>query len=149
MNKTIGGIAGILSLAGIAAAGAAEHEIKVLNQGQAGKMVFEPALLRVAAGDTVTFKMIDPHHFVASIRNMIPAAAQPLRGEASKDYKVTLTVPGIYGYECFVHIHTYGMAGVIVVGNDTSNLAAVRAALAQTPPRERERLDALLKQLGG
>ena len=147
MYQFIAGMAGLLLLAG--AASAAEHEIKVLNQGKAGKMVFEPALLRVAVGDSVIFKMVDPHHFVGSVRNMTPPGAQPLRGEASKDYKVTLTVPGIYGYECFVHIHTYGMAGIIVVGNDTSNLAAVRAALAQTPERERVQLEALLKQLGG
>jgi len=149
MNKAIAGIAGMLLLAGAGVAGAAEHEVKVLNQGQAGKMVFEPDLLRVAVGDTVLFKMIDAHHFVGSVRNMVPPGAKALRGEASKDYKVTFTVPGIYGYECFVHIHTYGMAGVIVVGNDTSNMAAAKAALAQTPARERERLEALLKQLGG
>lgn len=149
MNKAIAGSAGLLLLACVGAAGAAEFEVKVLNQGQTGKMVFEPALLRVAVGDTVTFKAVDAHHFVGSIRNMIPAGAQPLRGEASKDYKVTLTAPGIYGYECFVHIHTYGMSGLVVVGNDLSNLATAKQAAALLPPREREKVEALLKQVGG
>jgi pseudoazurin len=128
---------------------AAEHEVKMLNDGASGRMVFEPALIKVAVGDTIVFKAASPNHFVGTIRNMLPEGARPFRGEANKDYTVTLTTPGIYGVECFVHIHTYGMAGIIVVGDDTSNLAAAKAALAQTPPRVRERLDALLKQIGG
>lgn len=147
MKAWIAGLAAALLLAG--AARAAEHEVKMLNDGPSGRMVFEPALIKVAVGDTIVFKAASPNHFVGTIRDMIPPGARPFRGEANKDYTVTLTTPGIYGVECFVHIHTYGMAGIIVVGNDTSNLQAARAALARTPPRERERLEALLKQLGG
>ena len=34
---------------------AAEHEVHMLNKGETGTMVFEPALIRIAAGDTVKF----------------------------------------------------------------------------------------------
>ena len=30
---------------------AAEHEVHMLNKGEAGNMVFEPALIKIAAGD--------------------------------------------------------------------------------------------------
>ena len=147
MKRAIVGLIGGLLLAGTASA--AEVEVKLMNDGPSGRMVFEPPLVKVNVGDTITFKAASPNHFVGTVRNMIPAGAQPFRGEANKDYKVTLTTPGIYGVECFVHIHTYGMSGIIVVGNDTSNLAAAKQALNNTPPQERVRLEALLKQVGG
>ncbi|MEO7223986.1 MAG: pseudoazurin, partial [Devosia sp.] len=34
---------------------AANFEVHMLNKGEAGAMVFEPALTKVAVGDTVTF----------------------------------------------------------------------------------------------
>ena len=125
---------------------AADHEVKALNRGPAGAFVFEPAFLRVAPGDKVTFKAVDANHTVGNVRGMIPAGAQPFKSERSKDLTVTFTTPGIYGYECFVHIHSFGMTGLIVVGNDLSNMADAKAAAALTPPVERAKLEALLAQ---
>lgn len=128
---------------------AADHEVKALNRGPGGAFVFDPPLLRVAPGDRVTFKAVDANHTVGTVRGMIPEGAQPFRSERSKDLTVTFTTPGIYGYECFVHIHSFGMTGVVVVGNDLSNLAAAKAAAARTPPVERAKLEALLAQAAG
>ena len=47
------GAAAAIALASPAAA--ADHVVKMLNKGKAGTMVFEPALVKVAPGDTVTF----------------------------------------------------------------------------------------------
>ena len=33
-----------------------EHTVKMLNQGEGGNMIFEPAVLKVSLGDTVHFK---------------------------------------------------------------------------------------------
>ena len=49
----------------------ANFEVKMLNQGQDGVMVFEPSLLKINAGDTVTFKATDAAHNSASIPGMI------------------------------------------------------------------------------
>lgn len=143
MTKLIAAAAGLFAAACVGAH-AAEFEVKVLDKGPTGVFVFEPALLKIAVGDSVTFKAIDINHTVGSIRGMIPAKAQPFKSDRSKDLKITFTESGIYGYECFVHIHSFGMSGVIVVGNDLSNLPQAKEAAALAPPREREKLEALL-----
>ena len=48
-----------LAVATAAGAGAAEVEICMLNKGAAGVMVFEPALVMIAPGDTVRFVPTD------------------------------------------------------------------------------------------
>ena len=54
-------MAGLLALAS-APAMAATFEVHMLNKGAAGAMVYEPALTKVAVGDTVTFVPIDKGH---------------------------------------------------------------------------------------
>ena len=41
---------------------AAEVEVKMLNKGTEGAMVFEPALVKVEPGDTVKFVATDKGH---------------------------------------------------------------------------------------
>ena len=106
---------------------AANFEVKMLNQGNTGVMVFEPAFLKVNVGDTVTFKSIDAAHNSASIQGMIPANASPWFGELSKDITVSFDVPGIYGYQCTPH-SMMAMVGIIQVGDDLSNLEKVKSA---------------------
>ncbi|MEM6634320.1 MAG: pseudoazurin [Pseudomonadota bacterium] len=89
--------------------------------------VFEPAILRVAPGDSVTFVPTDAGHNSASKRGMIPEGADPWNGAVDETLKVTLTVPGIYGYLCLPH-YEMGMVGLIVVGDDLSNLAEAKKA---------------------
>ena len=67
-------VAGAVAALAIATpAAAADHVVKMLNNGNAGMMVFEPALVKVAPGDTVTFQPIDKIHSAESIPGMIPA----------------------------------------------------------------------------
>ena len=108
----------------------ANHEVKMLNQGPTGVMVFEPAVLKINIGDTVTFKSVDAAHNSASIPGMIPAGASPWNGQLSQDLTVSFDVAGIYGYQCTPH-SMMAMVGVIEVGNDQSNMNEVKSA-AQT-----------------
>ena len=41
---------------------AAEIDVKILNKGAAGMMVFEPALIKIAPSDTVKFLAADKGH---------------------------------------------------------------------------------------
>ena len=41
---------------------AANHEVRMLNSGAEGFMVFEPAVVKAAVGDTVTLKATDTAH---------------------------------------------------------------------------------------
>ena len=109
---------------------AVNYDVKMLNQNASGVMVFEPAVLRINVGDTVTFKSIDAAHNSASIPGMIPAGAIPWNSELSKDLIVSFDVAGIYGYQCTPH-SMMAMVGVIEVGNDQSNLSQVKS-IAQT-----------------
>lgn len=128
MFKTLLMAAGAAALlaAGPGAAAAADHEVKMLNRGAAGMMVFEPPYLKVAPGDTVTFKSVNPSHNAETIPGMLPEGAQPFKGAMSKDVTVTFEKEGIYGYKCMPH-YGMGMVGVIQVGDDTGNADAAKA----------------------
>ena len=51
---------------------AENYEVKMLNQGSEGYMVFEPSVLKINKGDSVTFVATDAAHNSASIEGMIP-----------------------------------------------------------------------------
>ena len=106
-------------------AAAADHVVKMLNKGKAGMMVFEPALVKVAPGDTVTFVPTDKSHNAESIAGMLPAGATPFKGKMNRPITVTFAKPGVYGYKCMPH-YGMGMVGVVVVGNPNANLAAAQ-----------------------
>ena len=105
---------------------AANFEVKMLNQGASGVMVFEPAFLKINTGDTVTFLATDAAHNSASIPGMLPKGASSWNGELSRDIAVTFDVPGVYGYQCTPH-SMMAMVGVIQVGNNNSNLDSAKA----------------------
>ena len=101
---------------------AAEHVVKMLNNGAGGMMIFEPAVLSVNKGDTVKFVATDMAHNSAS--TLIPAGAKPWKGMMSRDISVTLDTEGVYVYECTPH-KMMAMVGVIKVGN-ANNLDAIK-----------------------
>jgi pseudoazurin len=98
------------------AASAAEFEVKMLNRGAAGMMVFEPAFVKIAPGDTVKFLATDKGHNAESIAGMLPDGAEPFAGKFNEEIAVTFEKPGVYGYKCKPH-YAMGMVGMIVVGN--------------------------------
>ena len=128
---------------------AANYDVKMLNQGSTGVMVFEPAVLKINVGDTVTFKSVDAAHNSASIPGMIPAGASPWNGGLSQDVTVAFDVAGIYGYQCTPH-SMMAMVGVIEVGNDKSNMNEVKSAaqaFKSTFVMNQSRLDDYLAQI--
>ena len=124
----------------------AEHEVKMLNNGPGGVMIFEPAVLQVAVGDTVTFVATDMAHNSAS--TLIPVGAKPWKGGMSRDISVTLNTEGVYVYECTPH-KMMAMVGVITVGNAT-NLDTIKqqaASLKSAFVMNKDRLDNYLNEL--
>lgn len=124
-----------------AAAPAAEHEIHMRNKGADGAMVFEPAFLRIAPGDTVHFIGQDKGHNAETIPGLIPAGAAPFKGKLNQDVTVTFDRPGLYGVKCLPHF-TMGMVALIQAGPAPANLAAIREA--KLPRQAQERLEAAL-----
>ena len=124
MFSLVAGAAAAVLLASPAAA--ADHVVKMLNKGAHGAMVFEPALVKVAPGDTVTFVATDKGHNAESIAGMIPAGAAPFKGKMNQNFTVKFTKPGVYGYKCLPH-YGMGMVGAVYVGNSTANLPQSKA----------------------
>ena len=103
-----------------------EHTVKMLNMGDGGSMIFEPAVIKVSKGDTIHFKAVDLSHNSATIDGMIPAGASSWAGGINQDISVTLDTEGVYVYQCDPHA-MMAMVGVIQVG-DGVNMAEVQEA---------------------
>ena len=119
-------LAGALMTLAAAGANAAEVEVKMLNKGAAGAMVFEPALVKIAPGDTVKFVPTDKSHNAETVPEMLPAGAEPFVGKMNEQVDVTFKQNGVYGIKCKPH-YGMGMVALIVVGEPT-NLEAAAAA---------------------
>ncbi len=109
-----------------AGAEAADHEVRMLNKGDKGAMVFQPDFIRAAPGDTVTFVPTDKSHDAASIKGMIPDGAEPFKGKMSEKITISVNAEGVYGVKCTPH-YGMGMVALIVVGKPV-NLEQARAA---------------------
>lgn len=101
------------------AAYAQNHEVMMLNRGDAGAMVYEPAFLQIAAGETVTFIPTDRSHNAESIEGMIPEGAEPFSGRINEEITVTFDVEGLYAVRCTPH-YAMGMVMIIVVGDEVA-----------------------------
>ncbi|KQX34941.1 hypothetical protein ASD04_16310 [Devosia sp. Root436] len=124
--------------------GAAEFEVHMLNKGEAGNMVFEPAFLQIAPGDTVKFVPVDKGHNAETIKDMIPEGAEPFKGKINEEFSVTFDVEGAYAYKCLPHF-AMGMVGMIVVGEAPANLDALKAA--RVPPKVADKFEEFYSQI--
>ncbi len=132
-----------LIVAAPSAAEAREHQVKMLNKGSNGKlMVFEPAFIRIAPGDTVKFLATTKGHNAESVAGMAPPGGNAFKGKINEEIVFRPSKPGLYGYKCLPHVGM-GMVGLIQVG-PASNKAAVAAGAAKLPGLGKKRMDALL-----
>lgn len=124
--RTVTILGTLAAIALASAANAAEVEVKMLNKGAEGVMVFEPSLVKVQPGDTVKFLASDKGHNVESVETMLPEGAKTFVGKINEEVTVTLDKPGVYGFKCKPH-YGMGMVGLIVVG-EPPNLDQAKAA---------------------
>ena len=102
---------------------AADHTVEMLSSSNGEMMVFKPAVLKIAPGDSVTWKATNPGHNTASIAEMTPDASLEWNGKINEELKITFTKEGVYGYKCTPH-YILGMIGIIAVGDNLANLDA-------------------------
>lgn len=114
----------LLSLGG--GAHAAEHTVKMLNSSPNGPMVFEPAVIKVAPGDSVKFVATDRGHNIETIKGMAPEGTPYIKSPISKDETVTFEKEGVYGLKCSPH-YIMGMVAIVVVGTKLDNLDQAKA----------------------
>ena len=110
-------------------------EVKMLNKGADGAMVFEPAFVKAAVGDTINFLSPDKGHNAESIAGMLPAGVEPFKSEMSADFTLTLSAEGLYGFKCTPH-YAMGMVGLIQVGAAV-NLDAAAAVVQKGKAKAR------------
>lgn len=120
----------ITSLAALMLASAAfaeTFEVKMLNKGTEGAMVFEPAFVTAAVGDTITFISTDKGHNAEGIEGMLPEGVEPFKSEMGDDYSLIVEAEGVYGVKCTPHF-AMGMVALIQVGAPV-NLDAAAAVV--------------------
>jgi pseudoazurin len=96
------------------------HLVQVVSDPVGGRMYFDPKVLHVEPGDTVTWvNRAEEEHNVITFPDGYPEGAaafqSPLFREAGEEWSVTLTVEGSYEYHCLPHL-PMGMHGMIIVG---------------------------------
>ncbi len=123
---------------------AAEHEVHMMNKGEAGTMVFEPAYVKAEPGDTIHFIPTDKSHNVEAIKEILPEGVEVFKSKINEEYVLTVTEPGLYGVKCTPHF-AMGMVALIQVGEAPANLEA--AQTSKLPKKARERMDAAIAQI--
>ncbi|MBB3987777.1 pseudoazurin [Sagittula marina] len=106
--------AALMALAPVSAM-AETIEVKMLNKGEAGVMVFEPRFVSAEVGDTVVFLPVDKGHNAETIKGMVPEGQESFKGKMNKEVSVEVTTEGMIGVECKPHAGM-GMVMVIRVG---------------------------------
>lgn len=129
-----GGLAALLAVPALAA----DHQVQMLNKDSEGRaMQFEPAFLKVAPGDTVTFIATNKGHNSESILTLMPEGAEPWKGKMNEEITVTFETEGFYAYKCQPHLGL-GMVGLIQVGDAPNELD--QAEVEKLPQRAEDRL---------
>ena len=121
---------------------AADVTVEMLNKDSEGnRNVYSDEVVRVEVGDTVTWLPTSKGHnveIVASPNRM------KFKSKNNKEAKITFDTPGIYYYWCTPH-KGMGMIGLVIVGNDLSNIDDV--ANAKAIGKSKKKLKTLLSGL--
>ena len=104
---------------------AADQTIEMLNKLGKEHMVYSKKIVNIEVGDTVFWKSKNPGHNVQFIKGGVPEGVEKFKSPISKDTQYKFEIPGIYAYWCTPH-KGMGMIGFVVVGNNKSNLEAVK-----------------------
>ncbi len=106
---------------------AADMEVEMLNRRDDGaKMIYSVDIARVDVGDTITWVPTTKGHNVHFIAG--PEGWDlPKKSKQNIEVAITFDTPGVYLYQCTPHA-SMGMIGLVVVGDDTSNIDAIKKA---------------------
>ena len=121
---------------------AADVTIEMLNKDADGnRMVYSQEIAKIEVGDTLTWLPASKGHNVEMISS---PNDMKFKSKNGKEAKITFDTPGVYYYWCTPH-KGMGMIGLVVVGNDLSNIDAV--ASAKAIGKSKKKLKSLLASL--
>ncbi|MEP1538725.1 MAG: pseudoazurin [Paracoccaceae bacterium] len=125
-------------------ASAETFEVQMMNKGSDGeRMVFEPAFVQAAPGDTIRFIAADKGHNAEVSKGMLPEGAEAFKGKVNEEFEVTLDIEGVYGVICKPHF-AMGMVMTIAVGDVD---APAEFFKGRVPKRAKERFETQLGNL--
>jgi pseudoazurin len=116
----------LIFLSSFTSAFAADTTIEMLNKSGKEIMVYSNKIVSVNVGDTVFWKATSKGHNVEFIKGGTPEGVLKFKSKMNKDAEFKFEKPGIYAYWCTPH-KMMGMIGFVVVGNDKSNLEAIKS----------------------
>ena len=116
----------LIFLSSFTSAFAADTTIEMLNKSGKEIMVYSNKIVSVNVGDTVFWKATSKGHNVEFIKGGTPEGVTKFKSKMNKDAEFKFEKPGIYAYWCTPH-KMMGMIGFVVVGNDKSNLEAIKS----------------------
>ena len=100
---------------------AVDDVVKMLNVGPNGtRFRYDPMLSEIEIGGKILWKATTKGH---NVEFMVAPNNIKFKSKMHKSAGYTFTKPGIYTYKCTPHVSA-GMVGVVVVGNDLSNMEA-------------------------
>ena len=105
---------------------AADATVEMLNKKGKESMVFSQKIVKINVGEKVFWKATDKGHNVEFIKGGVPEGVEKFKSKYNKDVEFKFEVPGIYAYWCTPH-KSMGMIGFIIVGENKSNLDAIKA----------------------
>ena len=122
------------------------HDIRMLNRGENGEvMVFDPASLQIAPGDTVRFVATDRGHNAEAVLEMTPEGADAFKGRINEEIEIIFDTEGLYGIKCAPH-YAMGMVMTVAVGEVTEVPEEYLAG--RIPPNAMERFVTQIEELG-
>ena len=123
---------------------AADITIEMLNKRDDGtRMVYSEDIARIDVGDTITWVATSKGHNVEFYAG--PDGWDiPKKSKNGKEVVLTFDTPGVYLYQCTPHA-SMGMIGLVVVGEDTSNVDAI--AKAKVRGKSKKLLKKLIAEL--
>jgi pseudoazurin len=105
---------------------AADATVEMLNKQGKESMVYSQKIVKINVGDKILWKATSKGHNVEFIKGGVPDGVEKFKSKYNKDVEFKFEVPGIYAYWCTPH-KSMGMIGFVVVGDNKSNLDAIKA----------------------
>ncbi|MCE7196774.1 pseudoazurin [Campylobacter coli] len=126
---------------------AKNYEVKMLDLDSKNQtMIFEPAVLHIEVGDSVTFVPTHKSHWAKSV--IVPKGASKFESKLDEKATFAFEKEGVYLYECPPH-RIMNMLGFIQVGK-AKNLEQIKNAVPKLEKRaimNQGRLEAYVKEL--
>lgn len=117
-------------------------EVKMVNRGEYGSMVYEPDYVELKPGDSLHFIAANKSHNAASIDGMVPGGYAGFKGKIDEEITVSFDQPGFYGIKCSPH---YGMGMVMVVKVGAATMTDSFRNF-DAPPRAKKRFQEIFER---